>query len=235
MDDALQNQIVDPADIIPTRDGYDRWADIYDDEDNALIAIEEPLLDTLLGHIAGKDVIDVGCGTGRQTFRMLAAGAQVTAVDFSEGMLAKARQKPGADKVRFAIADVAHPLPFADNTFDRVVCPLVLDHIHNLATLFTEFARLCRPTGSVCLSIMHPAMMLRGVQARFTDPATGRKTYPESAPNQISHYVLAATRANLKIDHMSEHAIDDTVIARSPRAEKYKDWPILLMMRLVLD
>lgn len=220
-------------DILPTQEGYDRWAEIYDDEDNALIAIEEPLLDGLLGDITGLDVIDVGCGTGRQTFRMLAAGANITAVDFSQGMLDKARQKPDADKIKFIVHDLAKPLPFPDASFDRVVCPLVLDHIHDLDPLFAEFARLCRPTSFACLSIMHPAMMLRGVQARFTDPETGKKTYPESAPNEISHYVLAAVRAGLTIDHMSEHAIDDEVIARSPKSEKYKGWPILLMMRLL--
>ncbi len=223
-----------PDDILPTREGYDKWAEVYDDDDNALIAIEEPLLDELLGPIAGLDVIDIGCGTGRQAFRMLQAGANITAIDFSEGMLEKARQKPDSGKINFVVHDLSQPTLFPEASFDRVVCPLVLDHIHDLAPLFAEFKRLCRPTGSICLSIMHPAMMLRGVQARFTDPDTGRKTYPESAPNQISHYVLAAVRAGLTIDHMSEHAIDDTTIARSPKSAKYKDWPILLMMRLTL-
>jgi malonyl-CoA O-methyltransferase len=79
---------------------------------------------------------------------------------------------------------------------------------------------------------MHPAMMLRGVQARFTDPASGRETRPASQPNQISDYVMAALHAGLTIDHFSEHSVDPDLAQRVPRAEKYLGWPILLMMRL---
>jgi len=80
---------------------------------------------------------------------------------------------------------------------------------------------------------MHPAMMLKGVQARFTDPATGRKIGPASHPNQISDYVMANVRAGLEIEHISEHAVDAALVARSPRSEKYLGWPLLLMMKLV--
>jgi hypothetical protein len=74
--------------------------------------------------------------------------------------------------------------------------------------------------------------MLRGVQARFTDPATGRQTRPYSAPHQICDYVMAAVRADLRIDHLSEHAIDEAVAAVSPRARRYLGWPMLLLMGL---
>lgn len=79
---------------------------------------------------------------------------------------------------------------------------------------------------------MHPAMMLRGIQARFTDPATGRETRPASWPHQVSDYIMAAVRAGLSIDEISEHAVDEELARRSPRAIKYLHWPILLMMRL---
>ena len=82
------------------------------------------------------------------------------------------------------------------------------------------------------ISVMHPAMMLKGVQARFTDPASGRKISPQSYPNQISDYVRAAVQAGLTIDHISEHAIDLELATRSERAAKYLDWPMLFLMRL---
>jgi malonyl-CoA O-methyltransferase len=221
-----------PIDILSTRDGYDRWAAIYDDEDNALIALEEPQVAQLLGDITGLTIADVGCGTGRHTLRLAAAGANVTALDFSEAMLAKARAKPHAAAVRWLQLDLAQPLPLADAAFDRVGCFLVLDHIPNPAGLLAECRRICRPDGFVLISVMHPAMMLRGIQARFTDPATGRETRPESCPHQISDYVMAAVRAGLRIDHLSEHAVDEALARRSPRAAKYLNWPMLLTMRL---
>jgi len=220
-------------DLLPTREGYDRWAAIYDDEDNPLIRLEEPQVTTLLGHVRGLDVLDLGCGTGRWTARLATAGAHVTALDFSAGMLARAREKlPAGAAVRFIEHDIARPLPLADAAFDRVLCALVLDHVQAPNQLFREMARVCRPEGSIVISVMHPAMMLRGITARFTDPQTGRETRPQSAANQISDYVMAATRAGLRIDQMAEHAVDAALAAASPRAVKYLGWPMLLSMRL---
>jgi malonyl-CoA O-methyltransferase len=81
---------------------------------------------------------------------------------------------------------------------------------------------------------MHPAMMLRGIQARFTDPATGHEVRPRSYPHQVCDYVMGAVRAGLILDHLSEHIVDDALAAQSPRAVKYLGWPLLLLMRLTV-
>jgi malonyl-CoA O-methyltransferase len=219
-------------DLLSTQEGYDRWATIYDNEDNPLIAIEEPQVDSLLGEVTGLAVLDVGCGTGRHSVRIAQAGASVTGVDFSAEMILRATQKAGADQIRFVQHDLRKPLPFQPGAFDRVVCGLVFDHIADVTGLFREMGRVCRPRGTIVVSIMHPAMMLRGIQARFMDPATGRETRPQSQPNVVSDYVLGSLRAGLRIDAMSEHAVDESLAERSPRAAKYLGWPMLLMMRL---
>src|ERR1051325_2796348 len=79
--------------ILPTQEGYDRWAEIYDGEDNPLIALETPEIQRLLGDVSGKRIADVGCGTGRHAVGLARSGASVTALDFSEGMLSRAREK----------------------------------------------------------------------------------------------------------------------------------------------
>ena len=222
-------------DVLTTEDGYDRWAEIYDREDNPLIRLEERYIDDLIGDVRGLRVADIGCGTGRHALRLAAAGAAVTAVDFSEQMLAKARRKPRAGAVRFIHHDITTPLPLASASFDRVLCCLVLEHVADLDGFFAELQRICRPDGCLVLSAMHPAMMLQGLTARFTDPATGRDTRPQSYDNQICDYVMAATRAGLRFDHLSEHTIDDALAAESPRAAKYLGWPLLLLLRLTSD
>ena len=115
--------------ILDTQQGYDLWSELYDTDGNPLILLEEPQVDQLLGPAAGLHVLDVGCGTGRHTIRLAQAGAKVTGIDFSEGMLSKARQKPGADKATFLVHDLRQPLPFPPANFDRVICCLVLDHV----------------------------------------------------------------------------------------------------------
>ncbi|MGE0481035.1 MAG: class I SAM-dependent methyltransferase [Phycisphaerae bacterium] len=216
---------------VPAQAGYDRWAEIYDHEDNALIQLEERELPALLGGVAELDVVDVGCGTGRWALRLAEQGARVTGLDFSEGMLERARRKPGAERVRFLAHDARAPLPLADASFDRVLCCLVLEHVASPAGLFRELARVCRRGGFILCSAMHPAMMLRGISARFTDPATGVETRPQSHPHQISDFVNAALAAGVAIDHLSEHPVDETLAARSPRAVKYVGWPMLFLLR----
>ncbi len=218
--------------FLSARAGYDRWAAIYDAEDNPLTALEEPVVARLLGDVTGLAVADIGCGTGRHALRLAAAGACVTALDFSDEMLSRARAKPGASAVTFIRHDVQEALPLAAAAFDRVVCGLVLEHIADLERFFGELRRICRPAGFLVLSAMHPAMMLRGITARFTDPRTGRETRPHSHAHQISDFVMAAVRGGLTIDHLSEHAVDEALAARMERARKYLDWPLLVVMRL---
>lgn len=225
---------------LPTREGYDRWSLVYDDDGNPLVATEQPQVDALMGDVRGLRVVELGCGTGRHATRLAAAGANVTAMDFSEGMLAQARSKAtqiGAD-IRWLVHDLSKPVPLKSESFDRVLCALVLDHVYFLDHLFGEMARLVRPAspttpgGRIVISVMHPAMMLKGVQARFVDPDTGVKTLVDSVPNQISDYVVAASRARLRITHMSEHVGSKALAEAYSRAEPYVGWPILLMMGL---
>jgi malonyl-CoA O-methyltransferase len=220
------------VEILPVRDGYDRWAEIYDEEDNPLIALEEPRVAELLGEVRGLRIADIGCGTGRHALPLAAAGAIVTGVDFSDVMLKRAQDKPGAHTIRFERHDLAEALPFETAAFDRVLCCLVAEHLEDLTGFFQELNRICHPSGFLVITAMHPAMMLRGVQARFRDPRTGREVRPRSRAHQVSDYVMAAARSGLHFEAMSEHSIDHPLASRSPRGRKYLGWPLLLAMRL---
>lgn len=217
---------------VSTREGYDLWSEIYDADDNALIAVEEPLVHALLRGVQGLRIADVGCGTGRHAIPLALSGARVDAYDFSGGMLARGKSKPGAERVNWIERDITLGLPCADSTYDRVLSALVSDHIADVAGFFAELRRICRPEGFILATTVHPAMLLRGVTARFTDPRTQRETRPAAERHQISDYVTAVLKAGLRIDRMSEHAVSAALAERSERARKYLDWPILLLMLL---
>jgi len=231
MPDPLPQHDAVEMETVPTQAGYDRWAEFYDSDDNPLVLLEEQHIGALAGNVAGLKVADIGCGTGRHALRLAAAGAQVTAVDFSEAMLQRARAKPGAAAVTFKQHDLAEPLPLESAAFDRVFCCLVLDHIAELNKFFAELKRLCQSQGSLIISVMHPAMSLRGVQARFIDPRLGRRISPAGHAHQLSDYLMAALGAGLLLAHISEPKVDDVFAARSPRAARYLGWPMLLLMK----
>ncbi len=217
---------------VDAREGYDLWASSYDDEGNPLLALEEPEADEALGDVARLDVLDVGTGTGRHAIRLAARGARVTAIDFSDGMLAKARAKAGADRVRFENHDVTRRLPYPDASFDRVLSALVLEHVADVAAFFRELGRVTRPDGRIVVTAMHPAMFLRGVSARFKDEGTGEFLRPRSHVMQVSDYVMGALAAKLRIVSLVERSPDSALAARVPRATKYIGWPMLFVMSL---
>lgn len=206
--------------IVPVREGYDRWSPYYDRKGNRAVALKQREIVRLLGDVRGRTVLDMGCGTATNAIAMAEAGADVTAVDFSQGMLAQARQKPGAARVRFIEHDLESPLPLETDAFDMVLCSLMLEHVSKLDGVFAEMARLCRPGGRVIVIEMHPAMFLKGVSAHFHDPATGRDIRPRSIAHQISDLVMGALRAGLRVVEMNEF-FDE---------EKYAGWPLLVTM-----
>ena len=214
------------------REGYDRWARVYDHDANPLIALEDPAVRESIGDVRGLAALDLGCGTGRHAVWLAAAGALVTAVDFSRGMLAEARRKPGAERVRFLACDLRQPLPFADGAFQFVVSGLVLEHIPDLERFFGEARRVLRSGGRAVISAMHPAMFLRGAQARFTDPDSGEIVRPGSVAHQVEDFLAAARRAGFGVASVAESAADAAFAARYPRAERYVGWPMLVVLRL---
>jgi ubiquinone/menaquinone biosynthesis C-methylase UbiE len=211
--------------------GYDRWAAVYDHDANPLPALEEPVMRRAVGDVRGLNALDLGCGTGRHTLWLAADGATVTAIDFSEGMLQEARQKPGAERIRWICHDLHTPLPLASGEFDLVVSGLVLEHLRELDGFFAEIKRVLKASGRAVVSAMHPAMFLRGSMARFTDPTTGELVQPGSVAHSISDFLMAALRGQLKLTRIEELSPGVEFATRYPRAEKYIGWPMLVVMQ----
>jgi malonyl-CoA O-methyltransferase len=220
--------------------GYDRWAATYDHDGNPLMALEEPVVKAALGDVRGLTVLDLGCGTGRYSIWLARAGAKVTAVDFSEGMLTEARKKleqsAGQNResqpVRYIAADLHEPLQFAGASFDLVVSGLVLEHLREFGTFFGEVHRVLKPGGRAVISAMHPAMFLRGAQARFTDPVSGEVVQPGSIAHSLGEVVMAAVGAGLQLTSIVESAPDAELASRYPRAQRYIGWPMSVVLSL---
>ena len=113
----------------------------------------------LLGDVAGKDVLEMGCGAAQGARWLAGQGARVTAFDVSYGQLAESRrldERTGVRVPRLVQADAQH-LPFRDDAFDLVVSafggiPFVADS----ARAMRECARVLRPGGRFVFSVTHP-------------------------------------------------------------------------------
>ena len=82
---------------LPTAEGYDRWAPIYEHNENPLMALDEmAFMENIQPVVKGERILDLGCGTGRYTIWLSEKGAEVTGVDGSEGMLKIARASCGS-------------------------------------------------------------------------------------------------------------------------------------------
>jgi SAM-dependent methyltransferase len=105
-------------------------------------------------NVAGcKHILDAGCGNGRYSRFLLKHAdrdAVVTSFDYSQKMLRRARQRLKTDRVGQVAADLTR-LPYADSSFDAVICGWVLEHLPDPGPGLHELARVMKPGGKLLL------------------------------------------------------------------------------------
>lgn len=147
---------------------YDTFAQAYSsaNENNLLNAwYERPAMVDLAGDVEGCHVLDAGCGSGPLAAALRARGAVVSGFDLSPSMLALARERLGGD-ADLRVADLSERLPYADDSFDVVVCSLTLHYLSSWAEPLTELRRVLRPGGRLVVSVPHPVVYMFNYQDR---------------------------------------------------------------------
>lgn len=144
----------------------------YDGLPGALTAVtglvtgHEALANRLIGprafDIRGcKRILDAGCGNGRYSrflLRRADADAMITGFDYSQQMLKRARKRVASDRVTQVAADLTR-LPYADATFDAVVCGWVLEHLPDPRPGLREIARVSRSGARVLLMVTEDSFL----------------------------------------------------------------------------
>ena len=154
--------------LLPAREAYRLWAPTYDMEPNPLLAVEERVLGPmLLPAVPGRDVVDLGCGTGRWLQHALGAGAySVIGLDQSPEMLVQAASKPGL-KGRLLQADCA-ALPLPASSADVLICSFVLGYVSDLENFVRQIVRIARRKADLFISEFHPDASSRGWRRSFS-------------------------------------------------------------------
>jgi SAM-dependent methyltransferase len=142
----------------PKVNDYDSFAEAYTAEAEASLVngyYERPAILDLAGDVAGRRILDAGCGSGPLFAALRDRGAFVTGIDSSARMLELARQRLGVS-ADLHLADLGDPLPFADGAFDDVIASLVLHYLEDWAAPLAELRRVLTPGGRLIASVDHP-------------------------------------------------------------------------------
>lgn len=201
-DAQLRNGGTDEPSMVAS--AYDQWAASYDEDQNATRDLDAAVLRRAPISISGSNVLELGCGTGKNTVWLAEQARSVTGIDLSEGMLARARARVPATHVRFVQHDVRAPWPVPDASVDVVVGNLVLEHVAELAPVYAEAARVLRPDGELWLCELHPERQRRGGQAHFTDSATGQTIHVAAFQHTVSEYVNGGIAAGFALRELGE-------------------------------
>lgn len=189
------------------KQAYDSWASQYDTNVNKTRDLEGLALRIVLTGVAFDTCLEVGCGTGKNTEWLLEKAKQVTAVDLSDEMLAKARKKITSDRVQFMQADITTDWTFGDHLYDLVSFSLVLEHIENLDPIFNEVAEALRPGGYVYIGELHPFKQYTGSKARF-ETETGQQVV-DCFTHNISDFIQCGKKHGLTLVDADEYFDDN--------------------------
>ena len=184
---------------------YDSFAEAYsaDNEVNLSNAhYERPAILALAGDVAGRKILDAGCGSGSLSAALRDRGAVVTGIDSSAGMLELARRRLGAGAA-LQVADLGRPLPFPDGAFDDVVASLVLHYLEDWGPTLAEMRRVLRPGGRLIVSTHHP----------FMDHALGSGDDYFATYNITEEWTKRGQTAVMSFWHRPLHAMADAFTA----------------------
>ncbi|MGH7875728.1 MAG: class I SAM-dependent methyltransferase [Candidatus Binatia bacterium] len=204
---------------------YDRWAETYDIDPNSTRELAYTVLKESNLELANRDVIEIGCGTGRNTQWLAERARNVIAVDFSQAMLAKAKARVHSTGVRFLQHDIRSPWPMADASADLFIVMLVLEHVECLEPFFAEAVRTLRVGGELFLCELHPMRQMSGGQAEFTNRENGKQERITAYLHDTAEYVNTAVRSGFDLVHLGE--------CRDSKAQP-SDMPRLIALHLRL-
>ena len=143
---------------LPGLNDYDGFAEGYTAvNDNGLVHAyyERPAMLALAGDVAGRRILDAGCGAGALLAALRERGADVSGIDKSAVMLELARRRLG-DVADLRVTELGSTLPFPDGTFDDVTASLVLHYLEDWGPALAEIRRVLKPGGRFIMSVNHP-------------------------------------------------------------------------------
>lgn len=186
---------------------YNAWSETYDAVENKTRDLEARALREMIKPPALLVILEIGCGTGKNTEFLLTKAKKLIGADFSAEMLALAKRKITAENVEFRQLDLREDWNFPNNSFDLITCSLALEHIENIDFVFAEATRTLKKGGFFYFGELHPFKQYQGSKARFE---TGAGVFElECFTHHVSEFFDAAVKNNFEVVELKEWFDDD--------------------------
>lgn len=208
----------------------------------------------MMGEVEGKMILDLGCGEGGYSRELAKRGAIVTAIDCSQGCINYATEKAKMEnlKVQHFVRNSNDLHEIKDNTYDQVLCSMMLMDVEDLDGTLKEIERVLKPGGQVYISVLHPCFKPPVEHKWFRDGEEVQVIVKDYFHPQIwegsicgceskviyrhrtmSDYVKAFTTSRLLLIDLEEPIPTAEQIAKSPRIKWLTKIPMYMFMKLM--
>jgi predicted TPR repeat methyltransferase len=193
---------------------YNSWARQYDTNENKTRDLDVKATIETLSNYQFKYVLELGCGTGKNTGWLLSKAKQVIGLDFSQEMLNIAQKKITDSRAVFKIADLNKDWEIENQFADLVTSNLTLEHIDDLNHVFNQANQKLMVNGIFFISELHPFKQYLGSKAKFETESGVEEL--KVFRHHISDYVGSAENNDFKLLEIDEW-FDDNSEKEIPR------------------
>ncbi len=176
---------------------YNGWAHQYDNDINPTRDLDKTVTKEFLSKIDFFKVLELGCGSGKNTEWLIAKADSLIGLDFSKKMLDLARKKIISKKVTFINADLNGKWPVHNNSFDLATINLTLEHIEVLDHIFNSLFMKLSQGGKCFVCELHPKKQLEGSKAQFEK--NGTDIVLDVFQHSEKDYIQSAEKAGFKL------------------------------------
>lgn len=181
---------------------YNEWAAHYDSDINKTRELDKKVTKRVLSNYDFETVLELGCGTGKNTVWLLKKAKRIIALDFSQAMLNIAQEKITDEKVEFIQTDLRKDWPVANRAVDLVTCSLTLEHIQELKHIFKQTRLKLKNNSLFFISELHPFKQYLGSKAKY-ETENGIIEL-EVYKHHISDYIIKAENNGFELIEIKE-------------------------------
>jgi malonyl-CoA O-methyltransferase len=185
------------------KSAYNIWASNYDKNKNRTRDLDAEIVRKEFSDQRFNSILEVGCGSGKNTVFYSSISNHLTAIDFSEGMISKAKEKVKSKNVRFIISDITKKWKVEENNFDLITFNLILEHIKDLNFVLAETHRNLKSKGLVFINELHPFRQYDGKKAVYEKNGETREI--DAYIHNISDFINSANENGFRLLKFNEY------------------------------